>query len=57
MRTPLIVISPKSLLRNPQAVSTLDDLSDGSFECVIDDELDNKNRCKKDNYVLWKSFL
>ena len=47
MRTPLIVISPKSLLRNPQAVSTLDDLSDGSFECVIDDELDNKNDVKK----------
>ena len=47
MRTPLIVISPKSLLRNPQAVSMLDDLSDGSFECVIDDELDNKNDVKK----------
>ncbi len=47
MRTPLIVISPKSLLRNPQAVSTLDDLSDGNFECVIDDELDNKNDVKK----------
>ena len=47
MRTPLIVISPKSLLRNPQAVSTLDDLSNGSFECVIDDELDNKNDVKK----------
>ena len=47
MRTPLIVISPKSLLRNPNAVSTLDDLSDGSFECVIDDELDNKNDVKK----------
>ena len=47
MRTPLIVISPKSLLRNPQAVSTLDDLSDGSFECVIDDEIDNKNDVKK----------
>ncbi len=47
MRTPLIVISPKSLLRNPKAVSALDDLSNGSFECVIDDELDNKNDVKK----------
>ena len=47
MRTPLIVISPKSLLRNPQAVSKLDDLSNGSFECVIDDELENKNDVKK----------
>ena len=47
MRTPLIVISPKSLLRKPEAVSKLDDLSNGSFECVIDDELDNVNEVKK----------
>tara|TARA_Y100000766_G_scaffold281513_1_gene293167 strand:- start:3292 stop:6114 length:2823 start_codon:yes stop_codon:yes gene_type:complete len=37
MRRPLIVISPKSLLRNPQAVSNLEDLTKGSFSYVIDD--------------------
>ena len=41
MRTPLIVISPKSLLRNPEAVSSLDELTDGHFKCVIDDEIDD----------------
>lgn len=34
-RKPLIVISPKSLLRHKEAVSTLDDLSRGVFQTVI----------------------
>jgi 2-oxoglutarate dehydrogenase E1 component len=42
MRTPLVVISPKSLLRNPKATSSLKDLTKGSFKCVIDDEIKNK---------------
>ena len=42
MRTPLVVISPKSLLRNPEAVSSLEDLYNGSFLCVIDDDSDKK---------------
>ena len=44
LRKPLIVMSPKSLLRHPLAVSTLDDLAQGVFHNVIDeiDELDNK---------------
>jgi len=36
-RKPLVIMSPKSLLRHPMAISTLDDLSKGSFEEVIDD--------------------
>ena len=47
MRTPLIVISPKSLLRSPNAVSSLDDLTDGSFDCVIDDKIKEPNKVKK----------
>ena len=47
MRTPLVVISPKSLLRNPDATSSLNDLTDGSFSCVIDDNVKNKNNIKK----------
>ena len=34
---PLVIMTPKSLLRHPQAVSTLDDLATGSFQAVIDD--------------------
>ncbi len=36
-RRPLIVLTPKSLLRHPQAVNKLSDLSDGHFQTVIDD--------------------
>ncbi|MFW2176773.1 MULTISPECIES: 2-oxoglutarate dehydrogenase E1 component [unclassified Moraxella] len=42
-RKPMIVMSPKSLLRHKLAVSTLDDLATGKFETVISeiDQLDN----------------
>jgi len=43
LRTPLVVISPKSLLRNPDASSKITELTSGSFQCVIDDD------CQKDN--------
>ena len=36
-RKPLIVMSPKSLLRHPRAVSTLDELAQGSFQRIIPD--------------------
>ncbi len=35
LRLPLIVATPKSLLRHPLSVSTLDDLTRGSFQPVI----------------------
>jgi 2-oxoglutarate dehydrogenase E1 component len=47
MRTPLIVISPKSLLRNPNATSSINELTDGSFQCVIDSDTKKKSNVKK----------
>jgi 2-oxoglutarate dehydrogenase E1 component len=35
VRLPLVVMTPKSLLRHPQSVSHLDDLTKGSFQTVI----------------------
>lgn len=37
MRRPLIVMSPKSLLRHPLAVSSMEELTDGVFHSVIDE--------------------
>jgi len=37
-RKPLVIMSPKSLLRSPAAVSTLDDLANGSFQRIIPDQ-------------------
>lgn len=36
-RKPLVVMSPKSLLRHPAATSTLAELAEGQFQCVIGD--------------------
>ena len=41
-RKPLIVFSPKKLLRYPKAVSTLEEMSKGGFQTVMDDSLVNK---------------
>ncbi len=38
-RKPLIVMTPKSLLRHPRAISSLNDLSKGGFQNVIPDTL------------------
>ena len=37
-RVPLIIFTPKSLLRHPECVSTLKELANGTFKDVIDDE-------------------
>ncbi len=37
-RKPLIVLTPKSLLRHKLSVSPLSDLSDGRFRLIIDDD-------------------
>lgn len=39
-RVPLIVFTPKSLLRHPECVSSLDEVADGGFQRVIDDNSD-----------------
>ena len=37
LRKPLVVMTPKSLLRHPKVVSTVDELASGVFRTVLDD--------------------
>ena len=45
-RKPLIVLTPKSLLRHPKAVSSLNEFENGQFQEVIDDTI-NPEKVKK----------
>jgi 2-oxoglutarate dehydrogenase E1 component len=42
-RKPLLVFTPKSLLRHPKCVSSLSDLADRKFEGIIDDTIPSKS--------------
>jgi 2-oxoglutarate dehydrogenase E1 component len=55
-RKPLIVFSPKSLLRHPLCVSTQDDLANGSFQETIDDAIVDKEKVKTLVFVTGKFY-
>jgi 2-oxoglutarate dehydrogenase E1 component len=46
-RKPLVVFTPKSLLRHPEAVSTLPQFAEGSFQRVIPDDLPDPTKVKR----------
>ncbi len=46
-RKPLIIFTPKSLLRHPSCVSSIDDFIKGGFREVIDDESANPSKVNK----------
>nr|WP_297912274.1 2-oxoglutarate dehydrogenase E1 component [uncultured Allomuricauda sp.] len=45
-RKPLIVFTPKSLLRHPKVLSTKEEMANGSFQMVIDDTIADTARVK-----------
>ncbi|WP_313661010.1 2-oxoglutarate dehydrogenase E1 component, partial [Acinetobacter variabilis] len=51
IRKPMIIMSPKSLLRHKLAVSNLEELANGTFQTVID-EVDNINKADVTRLVL-----
>lgn len=46
-RTPMVVFTPKSLLRHPQVISAVDELENGHFQPVIDDNSVNPEAVKR----------
>ena len=46
-RRPLIIITPKSLLRHPEAKSPKEDFLGGTFQEIIDDIISNKNAVER----------
>ena len=54
-RKPLIVFTPKSLLRHPKVVSTVEDLATGEFQEVIDDTI-NPYKVKKLVFCMGKFY-
>ncbi len=46
-RKPLVIFTPKSLLRHPEAVSTSKDFTDGTFQEIIDDSYVNAKEVKR----------
>jgi 2-oxoglutarate dehydrogenase E1 component len=54
-RKPLIVFTPKSLLRHPRATSSIKDLAKGEFQEVIDDTI-NPKKVKKVVFVSGKFY-
>ncbi|WP_053970521.1 2-oxoglutarate dehydrogenase E1 component [Mangrovimonas sp. ST2L15] len=55
-RKPLIVFTPKSLLRHPKCVSTADEFANGKFEMLIDDQSVNTKDVKTLVFVTGKFY-
>ncbi len=55
-RKPLIVFTPKSLLRHPKAVNTIEDLATGTFQEVIDDATADRSKVKKVVFCMGKFY-
>ena len=54
-RKPLIVFTPKSLLRHPKAVNTIEELATGEFQEVIDDTI-NPEKVTKVVFCMGKFY-
>ena len=55
-RKPLIVFTPKSLLRHPKVVSTKEEFANGSFQTVIDDTEVKASKVKSLVFVTGKFY-
>lgn len=56
-RTPLVVFTPKSLLRHPRVVSPINNLIKGAFQEIIDDEKADPKKIKRLVFCSGKVFI
>jgi 2-oxoglutarate dehydrogenase E1 component len=54
---PLVVFTPKSLLRHPRCVSTLDELAEGQFAPILDDPDANPSKIRRVVMTTGKLFF
>ncbi|MBT8327920.1 MAG: 2-oxoglutarate dehydrogenase E1 component [Bacteroidia bacterium] len=55
-RKPLVIMSPKSLLRHPKCVSTTEEFTKGAFQEVIDDNYVDPKKVTKVNFCSGKIY-
>ena len=55
-RKPLIIFTPKSLLRHPKVVSTKEEMANGSFQMLIDDKEAKVSKVKSLVFVTGKFY-
>jgi 2-oxoglutarate dehydrogenase E1 component len=56
IKKPLIVFTPKGLLRHPDCISTIDELAQGSFQDIIDDSMIDSKNIKKVFFVTGRIY-
>lgn len=56
IKRPLVIITPKSLLRLPAAMSSLSEMSKGGFKSVIETDLAGKKACKSIFFMTGKIY-
>ena len=55
-RKPLVVFTPKSLLRHPKVVSSVDEFANGEFQMLIDDDTAKADKIKTLVFVTGKFY-
>lgn len=56
VRVPLVVFTPKSLLRHPMVTSSVDELADGAFQEIIEDSISNPDKITKLVFTFGKLY-
>jgi 2-oxoglutarate dehydrogenase E1 component len=56
VRVPLVVFTPKSLLRHPMVTSSVDELADGAFQEIIEDSINKPDKITKLVFTFGKLY-